>query len=63
MINAFRMLEVFGGLSDEAAYVLDWCPSLVTIAHVKGCPIFPTPSVYNKSTIASCKPIISKGGC
>jgi hypothetical protein len=25
------MLEVFSGLLDEVAYVLDWCPSLVPI--------------------------------
>ena len=59
------MLEVFSSLLDEVAYVLDWYPSLVTIETACTCQGMPNMShsfSCDKSTIASYKPTISKGG-
>jgi hypothetical protein len=39
--NAFRLLEVFRGLADEAAYVIDWYSSLTTIGTASTCQGIP----------------------
>jgi hypothetical protein len=56
------MLEVFSGLPDEVADVLDWSLSFATMETACTCQGMLTPPVCDKSTAASCKSIISKGG-